>query len=111
MINIGSVTKPNLSDSPVKSKRAIRDGELVIPAGIIDPQAKTPSKSKQKHKRKDEPKESSRDLSTHDEQLSQQEQAELSSESPNSGDETYHSDGSYDDQYLQSHQSHLDIEA
>ena len=57
MINIGEISKPSVSESPVRPKRSTSDGELVTPADSVElstkvstPYKKDPRKAKKQSK-------------------------------------------------------------
>ena len=52
MINIGEISKPSVSESPVRPKRSTSDGELVTPVDSVVPPSKVSTKNKKDSNKK-----------------------------------------------------------
>ena len=96
MINIGEISKPSVSESPVRPKRSTSEGELVVPADSVESPAKVSNsmvdKKNQKKKAKIVEKAVEKDSNEqHDNKL--------------------HDDDLYDESGHQEHHGQLDIKA
>ncbi len=97
MINIGEISKPSTSESPVRPKRSSSDGELVEPAGDVESPAKVsnPLYKKGDNKKKDKKKKpktpDNKTIEVHDNKL--------------------HDDDFYDETGHQDHHGEIDIKA
>lgn len=96
MINIGEISKPGVSERPVKSKRSTSNSELVTPAESIDAQAKYSPESQHKNGGSG----ASKDLERQKNKQENTEQVEVQID-----------DTTYDEKGIQHQHGRLDIEA
>jgi len=108
MINIGEISKPSVSESPVKPRRALQDSELVAATESIDATSKVSAQLQHKNNKKAKNK------------FAQKNEDSAAEETPaNSMDgnlslsdlKAFEEDTIYDEKGHQKHHSELDVKA
>ena len=94
MVNIGEISKPSVSESPVRPKRSTSDSELVVPADDVGSPAKVSTPMHQENRKNKHNKKQQTDL-----------------EDTEALDNKLHDDDFYDETGHQQHHGELDVKA